>query len=148
MAENDFVESLSETVSRLMESPEVADIIASMGVPANDGEKNEVGERPPAGGIEIPPDIMEKLPSMISALSGMGIGSGGAVRKAEQQSSPNEKPRRAGDKQRKALLSSLRPYLNPHRQNIIDNMLRIEGFAGLLGSVSASAGTNTDNERR
>lgn len=148
MADNDFSQSLSETLSRLMESPEIAGIMSSLqGSATANGNGNEADKEKAAdagSGISIPPDIMEKLPSVISALSGMGIGS-----TAPQGNIPKgqEKPKSTGDKQRKALLSSLRPYLNPHRQSIIDNMLRIEGLAGLLSSAMPSS-ANTDAERR
>lgn len=146
MAENDFSQSISETLSRLMESPEIAGIMSSLqgSATSNGNEADKEKAADAGGGISIPPDIMEKLPSVISALSGMGIGS-----TAPQGNIPKEqeKPKSTGDKQRKALLSSLRPYLNPHRQSIIDNMLRIEGLAGLFSSALPSS-VNTDAERR
>lgn len=146
MAENDFSQSLSETLSRLMESPEIAGIMSSLqsSAAANEHEADKEKAAEPTGGISIPPDIMEKLPSVISALSGMGIGS---TASQGNMPKPQEKPKSTGDKQRKALLSSLRPYLNPHRQSIIDTMLQIEGLAGLFSTAIPSAG-NTDTERR
>lgn len=146
MAENDFSQSLSDTLSRLMESPEIAGIVSSLQGSERSTEQNAEngGHEQPSAGINIPPDIMEKLPSMIAALSEMGIGSGG---KETESPKPSGEKRKAGDKQRKALLSSLRPYLNPHRQSIIDNMLRIEGLAGILSTALPASGS-TDTERR
>lgn len=152
MAENDFSQSLSDTLSRLMESPEVLGILSSLqnSTAANENENGNGNDNEKAvatredGGINIPPDLMEKLPSVIAALSGMGIGgtgTGGNIPKTPV------KQKSTGDGQRKALLSSLRPYLSPHRQSIIDNMLRIEGLAGLLSSALPST-ANTDAERR
>lgn len=139
MAENEMPQSLSDTVSRLMESPEVAGILAAL--KGDDGRTEPTDAAAPA--LNIPPDIMAKLPSMISALSGMGIG---AQPPAPQKS--EAAPKKTGDKQRKALLTSLRPYLSPHRQSIIDNMLKLEGLTSLLSTVSIQNSDKTDSEGR
>lgn len=140
MAENEIPQSLSDTVSRLMESPEVAGILSAL----KGGEEHTESSATAPPAVSIPPDIMAKLPSMISALSGMGIGA-----PTEMQKSKNEEtPKKAGDKQRKALLTSLRPYLSPHRQSIIDNMLKIEGLTGILSTVSIPTSGNTTGEGR
>lgn len=135
MAENDISQSLSDTVSRLMESPEVADILSSL---RGDAQQSAEGGADAKPSVSIPPDIMAKLPSMISALSEMGFGGGAAPASAAQRKT-EDAPKKTNDKQRKALLTSLRPYLSPHRRQIIDNMLKIEGLTGLLSSLSIAS---------
>lgn len=103
-----------------------------------------------AGSFSIPPELMSKLPQMISALSGMGLdpaklmsaassfggtASHGQGKNAEAGFADDK--RRHNEKQRKALLNSLRPYLNEKRRGIVDNMLKLEGLTGLLETVIA-----------
>ncbi len=103
-----------------------------------------------AGGINIPPELIKNLPSVISALSGMGLdpaklagmmsGMGAGTGFGQSQGSP-ALPVSAGgggdkDKQRRALLGAIRPYLGDNRQRIVDSMLQLEKLTGLLGTFS------------
>lgn len=103
-----------------------------------------------AGGINIPPELIKNLPSIISALSGMGLdpaklagmmsGMGAGTGFGQSQGSP-ALPVSAGgggdkDKQRRALLGAIRPYLGDNRQRIVDSMLQLEKLTGLLGTFS------------
>lgn len=103
-----------------------------------------------AGGISIPPELIKNLPSVISALSGMGLdpaklagmmsGMGAGTGFGQSQGSP-ALPVSAGgggdkDKQRRALLGAIRPYLGDNRQRIVDSMLQLEKLTGLLGTFS------------
>ena len=103
-----------------------------------------------AGGINIPPELIKNLPSVISALSGMGLdpaklagmmsGMGAGTGFCQSQGSP-ALPVSAGgggdkDKQRRALLGAIRPYLGDNRQRIVDSMLQLEKLTGLLGTFS------------
>lgn len=103
-----------------------------------------------AGGINIPPELIKNLPSVISALSGMGLdpaklagmmsGMGAGTGFGQSQGSP-ALPMSAGgggdkDKQRRALLGAIRPYLGDNRQRIVDSMLQLEKLTGLLGTFS------------
>ena len=103
-----------------------------------------------AGGINIPPELIKNLPSVISALSGMRLdpaklagmmsGMGAGTGFGQSQGSP-ALPVSAGgggdkDKQRRALLGAIRPYLGDNRQRIVDSMLQLEKLTGLLGTFS------------
>lgn len=103
-----------------------------------------------AGSFNIPPELMSKLPQMISALSGMGLDPaklmsaassfGGATSHQQRENAEAgfaDAKGRHNEKQRKALLNSLRPYLNEKRRGIVDNMLKLEGLTGLLETVIA-----------
>ena len=110
-----------------------------------------------AGSFSIPPELMSKLPQMISALSGMGLDPaklmsaassfGGAASHGHGENAEAgfaDDKRRHNEKQRKALLNSLRPYLNEKRRGIVDNMLKLEGLTGLLETVIAqNSGENS-----
>ena len=102
------------------------------------------------GGINIPPELIKNLPSVISALSGMGLdptklagmmsGMGAGTGFGQSPGSP-ALPVSAGgggdkDKQRRALLGAIRPYLGDGRQRIVDSMLQLEKLTGLLGTFS------------
>ncbi|MGN1082877.1 MAG: hypothetical protein ACI4SJ_04960, partial [Candidatus Avispirillum sp.] len=91
-----------------------------------------------AGSFNIPPELMSKLPQMISALSGMGLDPaklmsaassfGGANSHQQRENAETgfaDAKGRHNEKQRKALLNSLRPYLNEKRRGIVDNMLKL-----------------------
>ena len=113
-----------------------------------------------AGSFNIPPELMSKLPQMISALSGMGLDPaklmsaassfGGAPAQRQRENAEAgfaDAKGRHNEKQRKALLNSLRPYLNEKRRGIVDNMLKLEGLTGLLETVIAqnSGGNSPKN---
>lgn len=113
-----------------------------------------------AGSFNIPPELMSKLPQMISALSGMGLDPaklmsaassfGGAPAQRQKENAEAgfaDAKGRHNEKQRKALLNSLRPYLNEKRRGIVDNMLKLEGLTGLLETVIAqnSGGNSPKN---
>lgn len=101
-------------------------------------------------GINIPPELIKNLPTVISALSGMGFDpaklagmmSGmGAGTGFGQSPGSTALPVSAGgggdkDKQRRALLGAIRPYLGDGRQRIVDSMLQLEKLTGLLGTFS------------
>lgn len=112
---------LPEILQNLMKSPEIGNILSSM-----KSEKQEASVPSPDGGFSLPPDLMEKLPSVISALSGIGLGSTPAF-------SP---PKNSGGQQRKALLKALRPYLSPKRQTVVDSLIGLDGLTGLFSAVS------------
>lgn len=113
-----------------------------------------------AGSFNIPPELMSKLPQMISALSDMGLDPaklmsaassfGGAPAQRQKENAEAgfaDAKGRHNEKQRKALLNSLRPYLNEKRRGIVDNMLKLEGLTGLLETVIAqnSGGNSPKN---
>lgn len=111
---------LPDVLSKLMTSPEIGNILSAL---KNDGE--EKSEE--TGAFSLPPDFMEKLPSVMAALNGMGFGN----------SSPAPQPpkKSSGGQQRKALLKALRPYLSPKRQSVVDGLLSLDGLSGLFSNI-------------
>ena len=74
--------------------------------------------------LPIPPEILEKLPQMMSALSGI---SGISEKSTDFSSGKNT--------QRAALLKALKPYLSERRRSVIDGMIGMEGIARVLGTL-------------
>lgn len=144
-------DSLPDVIKNLMESPEIADIIKNAGLASN--EKQPVNEpSPKEEGFSLSPEMMAKLPSVISALQGMGIGSsksgGGrdinvndiASRLPQAMSALSsmgigEVPKRSArgeDKNREALLKALKPYMGERKRGAIDTMLGIGSLAEIM----------------
>lgn len=124
--------------------------LSDVAVPAAGAAPGTMPNAVGAGGINIPPELIKNLPSVISALSGMGLdpaklagmmsGMGAGTGFGQSQGSP-ALPVSAGgggdkDKQRRALLGAIRPYLGDNRQRIVDSMLQLEKLTGLLGTFS------------
>ena len=119
---------LSALISSVLQNPEITGILSSMGM--NSRKASDTPEDIPPknseGSISIPPEIMAKLPQMMSALSGIS----GISKKEESSPSPTGK-----DSQRSALLKALRPYLSERRRSVIDGMLGMESVAKVLGTL-------------
>lgn len=150
MNENDLSSSLSEAMKKIMSTPEISDIISSLSSDtqneeqqdATDDSGSDTPEKASAmGGISIPPELLAKLPSMLSALTATAPSdpSASSVSASDDGSESaavtSGKDKKSADARRKALLSSLRPYLNSHRQSVIDDLLRIEKLSGLISSI-------------
>ena len=121
---------LSALISSVLQNPEITGIISSMGI--NDQKASDSAQNTPQNDTEaslsIPPEIMAKLPQMMSALSGIS-----GLSQKEGTSPKNER-----DAQRSALLKALRPYLSDRRRSVIDGMLSLEGVAKVLGTLKDS----------
>lgn len=129
MAEVDIQSGLPEKILEMMQSPEIKGIINSL-KSGDGGTQDDTNTVPiqPAGtdALGLSPDMLSKLPAVISALSGMGMG------KAEKPSPLSGLS--AKEKQRKALLLALKPYLSPKRRSLVDAILGIDSLTGILGA--------------
>lgn len=120
--------SLGDILGSLMQDPEimkkVSEAAKSFTAPAPKApggeEKNDEGGE----GFSIPPELLAKLPSIMSSLSG-----------ASPSHSQNSNPGSGADKRRKELLRALKPFLSEKRCSVIDSILQIEGLAGLLSAT-------------
>ena len=141
---------LSGMLASLMENPEIRSLITSLSpasAAAGDGEApNETTPALPAetgasgAGEEaaklpaIPPELLLKLPALLSALSGgahspeQKPASGGEGDAKESAATPGE------DVHRTALLQALRPYLNSKRRAVVDGMLQLGDLAKLFST--------------
>jgi len=77
-------EGLPDIIKKLTESPEIADIIKNAGLAQSETPKDEPKSESASEGFNLSPEMMAKLPSVISMLQGMGIGSNPAPSQAEQ----------------------------------------------------------------
>lgn len=77
----------------------------------------------------ITPEMMQKLPQMMSALAPL-VGGGGK----ESSSGGTGKGPSDGEK-RKRLLAALRPYLSDSRRGAVDQILKVTEMTDLLGAL-------------
>ena len=144
-------EGLPDIIKKLMESPEVADIMKNAGL-ASEEERHSEKPQPREESFSLSPEMMAKLPSVISALQGMGIGpakgeSGGNINmndiasKLPQAMSAlssmgiGDAPKhsvRGEDKNREALLKALKPYMSSRKRDAIDTMLGLGSLAEIM----------------
>jgi hypothetical protein len=162
MTQNSNFEGLPEMIRKLTESPEIAEIIKNAGITGEQPStpmqkpKNENAVLPDDIMDKLPmviaalqnsgimsssssaapkeepkaqqtsnqmPDMNEiaaKLPQVMTALSAMGI-----------TSTDNHKPR-SEDRNRKALLNALRPYMSDRKRDAIDTMLGMGSLAEIM----------------
>ncbi|MBQ5332682.1 MAG: hypothetical protein J6K92_05435 [Oscillospiraceae bacterium] len=143
-------DALPDIIKNLMGSPEIADILKSVrptSEPAPD--KKEQAD------ISLPPDLMDKLPQVISALRDAGIAAPQST--AQKSDDPSSQPQldindiesklpqamsmlsgiksktsTSGSKNRKALLTALKPYMNDRKRSAIDTMLSVDSMTEIM----------------
>ena len=154
MPDSELNGDFSKVLQQLMEKPEISNLIASL----KSGAQSAPGDAIPAAVTEetadhpdnknggsaeglqqsmpaLSPDMLAKLPAVMSMLSGIGAAGQNTDKKSDGGESAQEVEKPAvGDAQRKALLRALRPYLNDKRRNVIDSMLQLEDLTKLFGA--------------
>ena len=98
----------SDTLQRLLDDPEVQ---AAAQEPGGQGDSLPVGTSVLGA---LPPDLMGKLPALMSALGPM---LGKANGKKDEKT---------------ALLLALKPFLSPHRQTAVDSIMRVSQLGHIL----------------
>lgn len=116
-------EELQGAIREVMESPAFAQILGQL-----QGDSSQK-ESPKPAVPSITPEMMQKLPQMLSALAPLVGGGGGTGQSGGPEKSENE-----GDK-RKKLLSALRPYLSDNRRGAVDQILKVTEMTDLLGTL-------------
>lgn len=125
---------ISELVKKLMEDDSVRALISSM---KNDGDESETEtESAPAGevlpkeddstGFSLSPEMLAKLPQVMSALSGIS----GAAASGGGSAAKSGGGGRMAD--RKKLLLALKPFLSRRRCEAIDSIVNIAGLGDIL----------------
>ena len=137
---------LPDIIKELMGSPQMTDILKSI---APTQSEPAPSEKKGADAISLPPDLMDKLPGVISALRDAGIG---PPAKEDASQSANElediaakipqamsvisnlksKPPETSSKNRKALLTALKPYMGDRKRAAIDTMLSVDSMTEVL----------------
>ena len=154
MPDSELNGDFSKVLQQLMEKTEISNLIASL----KSGAQSAPGDAIPAAVTEetadhpdnknggsaeglqqsmpaLSPDMLAKLPAVMSRRSGIGAAGKNTDKKSDGGESAQEAEKPAvGDAQRKALLRALRPYLNDKRRNVIDSMLQLEDLTKLFGA--------------
>ncbi|MEE0970605.1 MAG: hypothetical protein U0M06_14655 [Clostridia bacterium] len=89
--------------------------------------ENEDESAPVSASVSIPPEILAKLPGIISALGGIGGTS--------DQEKGKGQAKKKGCSEREALLCALKPYLSPHRAKALDKIIQLSRLGDILGSI-------------
>ena len=160
MPDSEVNGDFSQVLQQLMEKPEISNLIASLksdtestpktDLPSGDSAQTEgtVEDAKDQGKTEekavpmqmpsLSPEMLAKLPAIMSMLSGMGIGASDSEPKdggtPKKESEDPEKKSGSDDAQRKALLRALRPYLNTKRRTVVDSMLQLGDLTKLFGA--------------
>lgn len=120
-------EELQGAVESILASPAFSQILGQL-----QGKSAEEEQKKPAVPA-ITPEMMQKLPQMMSALAPLVGGKG------EEKSSGGKKELNDGEK-RKRLLSALRPYLSDNRRDALDQVLKVTEMTDLLGTLGDRKG--------
>lgn len=137
---------ISGMVSKLVEDPELLSGLASALGLGGGGEKDPARETRQTGNANtdagIPADAADVLGSLLSMVGDAGGKSG---KKETDRIGHGGKKDAGGSKsafrdaaKRTALLSALKPYCNPHRQQTIDRMISISKLSGTLQKLDLS----------
>ncbi|MBQ4043886.1 MAG: hypothetical protein IJD06_07820 [Clostridia bacterium] len=87
-------------------------------------------EQPPAIPT-VTPEMMAKLPQMMSALAPLV----GSAKKADSEKKEEGRTNAADSEKRKKLLMALRPYLSENRRDAVDGILKMTEMTDLLGGL-------------
>ena len=138
--------ALPDIMKEIMSSPRFGEILSSIRPPEPQSEPERGAEAP-----TIPPDVLAKLPDIISALTGGSEDTEkitdklpGVMSALSDMGEKKEKPKKAlpilgGDANRKALLRALRPYMNRERQTVIDRVIQFSSMAEIMATMMGSS---------
>ncbi len=130
--------NFSDILNSLLQNPEIMKTVSDIAGKMNDN--NQPDERTdkessadtestsPAEGFTVPPELLKKLPQMMSLLTGTGGTAPSTSSGTKGQGTP------LTDTKRRALLNALKPYLSDKRCAVIDGLLQFEGLAGVLSA--------------
>jgi hypothetical protein len=116
-------EELQGAVESILASPAFSQILGQL-----QGKSAEEEQKKPAVPA-ITPEMMQKLPQMMSALAPL-VGGGGKSEKTDGGGKGGDE----GEK-RKKLLAALRPYLSDSRRGAVDQILKVTEMTDLLGTL-------------
>ena len=120
-------EELQGAVQSILSNPAFGQLLGQL--QGKSGEESAQASAVPA----ITPEMMQKLPQMMSALAPLVGGKG------EEKSSEGKKEMNDGEK-RKRLLAALRPYLSDNRRGAVDQILKVTEMTDLLGTLGDRKG--------
>lgn len=103
--------ALGDIINSLLNNPEIMKTVSTL---AKGHEESEKEPEKTDSDIQIPEELLSGMPQLISAFASKKAG-------GDDRAS-----------QRRALLSSLKPFLSEKRCSLIDGILQFEGLAGVL----------------
>ena len=115
-------EELQGAIQNIMADPAFSQLLGQL-----QGKTPDAAEKPAVPAIT--PEMMQKLPQMMSALAPL-VSGGGKSEKADGGGKGGDE----GEK-RKKLLAALRPYLNDSRRGAVDQILKVTEMTDLLGTL-------------
>lgn len=116
-------EELQGAVQSILSNPAFSQLLGQL-QGKGDSEESKTPSVP-----TITPEMMQKLPQMMSALAPL-VGGGG------KESSSGGTGKGLGDgEKRKRLLAALRPYLSDSRRGAVDQILKVTEMTDLLGAL-------------
>ena len=115
-------EQLQSAVQSILGDPAFGKLLAQV-----QGKSPEEPSAVPA----ITPEMMAKLPQMMTALAPLVQSGGGS----EDKSQDPGKEGAADAEKRKKLLLALRPYLSEGRRDAVDGILKVTEMTDLLGGL-------------
>ena len=116
-------EELQGAVQSILSNPAFSQLLGQL-QGKGDSEESNTPSVP-----TITPEMMQKLPQMMSALAPL-VGGGG------KESSSGGTGKGLGDgEKRKRLLAALRPYLSDSRRGAVDQILKVTEMTDLLGAL-------------
>ncbi len=114
-------QSLQSTVQSILGNPAFAGLIKELSSAQSAPEKES---SPPPNPPQISPEMLAKLPQMMSAMAPLLSG--------KQESKKGEKATLDDAEKRKRLLAALRPYLSSQRKDAIDSILKVTEMTDLI----------------
>lgn len=128
-------EELQSAVQSILKDPAFAKLVGELsGVAPSEApaeEHKEHKDTPPSV-PQIPPEMLAKLPQMMSVLSPLLSGGREGKDDKKEDSSRGEK----GDaEKRKRLLAALKPYLSSSRREAVDSILKVTEMTDLMGKM-------------
>ena len=123
-------DELQSAVAGILQNPAFAKLVGDLSG-GNAPKEEKPASAQPSGIPPFPPDMLARLPQMMSAMAPLVSGMQGKTEGKE-----GEKRADAADaERRKKLLSALRPYLSSQRKDAIDSILKVTEMTDLIGQL-------------